>query len=81
LLKIIQHTHGNKRTRLFFQDEARIGQKGRTCHIWWKRGQRPPGLCDHRFTFAYIFAAVEPGLRALKQEEIFVTRLAWISQT
>jgi transposase len=23
--------------------------------------QRPPGLCDKRFTFAYIFAAVEPG--------------------
>ena len=39
----------------------RIGQKGRVCHIWWKRGERPPGLCDKRFTFAYIFAAVEPG--------------------
>ena len=23
--------------------------------------ERPPGLCDKRFTFAYIFAAVEPG--------------------
>jgi hypothetical protein len=46
---------------LFFQDEARIGQKGRVCHVWWKRGQRPPGLCDKRFTYAYIFAAVEPG--------------------
>lgn len=29
--------------------------------MWWKRGERPPGLCDKRFTFAYIFAAVEPG--------------------
>lgn len=47
--------------RLFFQDEARIGQKGRTTHVWWRRGERPPGLCDKRFTFAYIFAAVEPG--------------------
>ena len=46
---------------MFFQDEARIGQKGRVCHVWWTRGQRPPGLCDKRFTFAYIFAAVEPG--------------------
>ena len=36
-------------------------QKGRVCHVWWKRGERPPGLCDKRFTFAYIFAAVEPG--------------------
>ena len=31
------------------------------CHIWWKRGQRPPGLCDRRFTFAYIFAAAKIG--------------------
>jgi transposase len=61
LLRRIAATHKNKRIRLFFQDEARIGQKGRTCHIWWKRGERPPGLCDKRFTFAYIFACVEPG--------------------
>jgi transposase len=61
LLKRLQHTHKDKRIRLFFQDEARIGQKGRTCHVWWKRGERPSGLCDKRFTFAYIFAAVEPG--------------------
>ena len=61
LLRRIQRTNQNKRVRLFFQDEARIGQKGRTCHIWWKRGERPPGLCDRRFTFAYIFAGVEPG--------------------
>jgi transposase len=47
--------------RLFFEDEARIGQKGRTCHVWWRRGKRPRGIADKRFTFAYIFAAVEPG--------------------
>ena len=46
---------------MFFRDEARIGQKGRVCHVWWTRGQRPPCLCDKRFTFAYIFAAVEAG--------------------
>ena len=61
LLKTISTRHRGKRLRLFFQDEARIGQKGRVCHIWWRRGERPPGLCDRRFTFAYIFAAVEPG--------------------
>ena len=22
---------------------------------------RPPGIADNRFTFAYIFAAIEPG--------------------
>lgn len=45
---------------LYFQDEARVGQKGRVCHRWWLRGQRPPGLVDQRYSFAYIFAAVEP---------------------
>nr|CAA9290428.1 D-alanyl-D-alanine carboxypeptidase [uncultured Armatimonadetes bacterium] len=41
-------------------DEARVGQKGRTGHRWWTRGQRPPGLCDKRFASAYLFAAVRP---------------------
>ena len=41
-------------------DEARVGQKGRTGHRWWVRGQRPPGLADKRFASAYVFAAVEP---------------------
>lgn len=45
---------------MFFQDEARVGQKGRTCHRWWVKGQRPPGLCDQRFDWTYIFATVEP---------------------
>ena len=48
-----------KRLRIFFQDEARIGQKGRVCHRWYVKGQRPPGTADQRFTFAYIFAASE----------------------
>jgi hypothetical protein len=26
----------------------------------WTKGQRPPGLCDRRFDWTYIFAAVEP---------------------
>lgn len=30
------------------------------CHRWWLRGQRPPGLCDHRFDWTYIFGAVQP---------------------
>ena len=41
-----------------------MGQKGRTCHAWWLRGLRPPGLTDKRFSFAYVFAAVEPATGA-----------------
>ncbi|MEF2074951.1 IS630 family transposase [Consotaella sp. CSK11QG-6] len=45
---------------MWFQDEARVGQKGRLCHRWWTRGKRPPGLCDQRFEWTYIYGAVEP---------------------
>src|SRR5688500_15205573 len=41
-----------------------VGQKGRLCHRWWLRGHRPPGRCDKRFEWAYIFAAVEPATGA-----------------
>jgi transposase len=52
--------HPDKRIALWCQDEARVGQKGRTGHRWWIRGERPPGLCDKHFEFAYIFGAVRP---------------------
>ena len=56
--------HPDERVTLWFQDEARVGQKGRLCHRWWRRGRRPPGRCDQRFASAYIFAAVEPATGA-----------------
>ena len=49
-----------KRIRLMFQDEARVGQKGRVCHRWYTKGERPMGRADQRYTFAYIYGAVEP---------------------
>jgi hypothetical protein len=52
--------HPGKRVTLWCQDEARVGQKGRVCHRWFTRGQRPPGLCDQRYTWAHLFAAVRP---------------------
>ncbi len=42
------------------KDEARVGQKGCTCHRWWLKGQRPPGVCDRRFTWTCVFAAIQP---------------------
>ena len=33
-----------ERVELWFEDEARIGQKGRTTHVWYQKGQRPRGL-------------------------------------
>lgn len=59
-LKAAERDRPDKRIRLFFQDEARVGQKGRLCHRWWLKGQRPLGLCDQRFDWTYLFAAAEP---------------------
>jgi hypothetical protein len=55
-----REAHSDKRITLWFEDEARIGQKGRVCHRWWRRGERPPGLCDRRYTWVHLFAAVRP---------------------
>ncbi len=30
------------------------------CHRWFTRGQRPPGLCDQRYIWTHLFAAVQP---------------------
>ena len=59
-LKVAAAAHPGKRIALWFMDEARVGQKGRLCHRWWSRGRRPPGRCDGRFGWVYLFAAVEP---------------------
>ena len=56
--------HPEQRVALWFMDEAGIGQKGRLCYRWWHRGRRPPGRCDQRFEWAYLFAAVEPATGA-----------------
>jgi transposase len=37
-----------RQPQLWCEDEARVGQKGRTCHRWYQRGVRPPGLADKR---------------------------------
>ena len=45
---------------LWFGDEARVGQKGRTTHVWHQKGVRPRGVREHRFASAHLFGAVCP---------------------
>jgi transposase len=56
----VRAEHAEKRPTLWFMDEAGFGQKGRVCHRWFTRGERPPGLCDQRCTWTHLFAAVRP---------------------
>ncbi len=49
-----------ERVELWFADEARIGQKGRTTHRWDERGVRPPGARDVGFASTWLFGAACP---------------------
>ncbi len=49
-----------KPLEIWFQDEARIGQKGTLTRIWARIGSRPRGPRDSRYQWAYIFAAICP---------------------
>jgi hypothetical protein len=51
---------GARRVELWFGDEARVGQKGRTTHVWYQKGVRPRGLREHRFASAHLFGGVCP---------------------
>ena len=60
ILKTTAAAHPDKRLQLWFQDEARVGNKGRVCHRWWRRGERAPGTRQIGYQWAYIFSAVRP---------------------
>jgi DDE superfamily endonuclease len=48
------------RTELWFEGEARVGQKGRVTHVWYQKGVRPRGVREQRFASAHLFGAVCP---------------------
>jgi transposase len=50
----------DKTIEIWFQDEARVGQKGSLSRLWAKRGSRPAQPCDQRYQSGYIFGAVCP---------------------
>ena len=49
-----------ERFEIWSQDEARVGQKGRTGYVWWQRGHTPRGLRDVGHQSAGIIGAVCP---------------------
>src|SRR4051794_6495608 len=48
------------RSRIWFQDEARVGQQGTLTRVWARRGTRPRAPRDRRYASAYLFGAVCP---------------------
>jgi transposase len=49
-----------KPIEIWFQDEARVGQKGTLTRLWARIGSRPRAPRDSRYEWAYIFGAVCP---------------------
>ena len=45
---------------MWFQDEARIGQKNKLTRRWARRGTRPRAPKDQRFKYVYLFGAICP---------------------
>lgn len=52
-----------KPIEVWFQDEARVGQKGSIEYVWAPIGSRPPMVRDNRHGSVHIFGAICPARR------------------
>ena len=50
----------HKAIEIWFQDEARIGQKNGQTRVWARKGTRPRLPADQRYKSAYLFGAICP---------------------
>ena len=57
---IARRKEAGARIEIWFQDEARIGQKNKITRRWARRGTRPRAPHDQRTRSAYIFGAICP---------------------
>ena len=53
-------TQVGRPVEVWFQDEARIGQKNMITRRWARRGTRPRAVHDQRTKWAYLFGAICP---------------------
>jgi len=60
LAQIANQQAAGKRIEVWFQDEARIGQKNKITRRWARRGTRPRQPADERYESAYVFGAICP---------------------
>jgi transposase len=60
LAEISAREAAGKPIEIWFQDEARIGQKNKITRRWARRGTRPSAPHDQRTRSAYIFGAICP---------------------
>ena len=54
------HVARSRPIEIWFQDEARIGQKNGLVRQWARKGSRPRQPADQRYENAFLFGAVCP---------------------
>ncbi len=60
MAKVKASLSADKPIEIWFQDEARVGQKNKITRRWAKRGTRPSAPRDQRTESMYIFGAICP---------------------
>ncbi len=60
MAKIRKEVGDGVEIEVWFQDEARIGQKNKITRRWARKGTRPVAPHDQRTAWAYIFGAICP---------------------
>jgi transposase len=60
LKKLLPTEVSIEQVEIWFQDEARVGQKGTVTRVWAIKGTRPRVVRQQQFEYAYIFGAVCP---------------------
>lgn len=60
MIEVIPEEIDVENVDIWFQDEARVGQRGTLTRTWAKKGTRPRLARQQQFEYAYIFGAVCP---------------------
>jgi len=60
VIDVVPDGVGLEAVEVWFQDEARVGQRGTLTRMWAPKGSRPRVIRQQQFEAAYVFGAVCP---------------------
>jgi len=60
VIDVVPDGLGLEAVEVWFQDEARVGQRGTLTRMWAPKGSRPRVIRQQQFEAAYVFGAVCP---------------------
>src|SRR5215213_5107602 len=57
-IQAIREAHPEEEVQVWFEDEARLGQKGTLTRVWARKGSRPRAVRQIQYTSLYVLTAV-----------------------